>query len=77
MADNIPVMVNATISEYDIIRGDTCSTSYNDFITRVNIYIKNGYQPYGKLNIVSYNNGSYCKYLDQVVVKYNKSANVN
>jgi hypothetical protein len=71
MADNIPVVTNTIISNYDIIRGNSC-ISYGDFVNNVNLHIKNGYQPYGKLVTVR-DNGSNCTALYQVVVKYNTS----
>lgn len=75
MSNTIPVMTNTMISNYDIIRGNSC-ISYSEFVNNVNLHIKNGYQPYGKLVTVR-DSGSSCSNLYQVVVKYNNSTNIN
>lgn len=75
MSDNIQVITNTMISNYDIIRGNSC-ISYGEFVKNVNSHIKNGYQPYGKLVTVR-DNGSSCTTLYQVVVKYNNPTNIN
>lgn len=69
MSNTIPAVANTTISNYDIIRGNSC-ISYSEFVKNVNLHIKNGYQPYGKLVTVR-ESGSSCTALYQVVVKYN------
>lgn len=62
-------MTTQNIIDYTILTGNTCY-KFNDFIKEVNMYVGNGYKPYGKLITHNESNKNSCIIMIQPMIKY-------